>query len=380
MNPFQYGSVVRGEAFCNRKTEIRDLRRAMENAGRLFVHSERRLGKTSLVRHVLDRLPRTRHIGAYVDLWPTDSESTFAVAMARALVEAHATTSKKLLEAARSLFTALVPSVTLDDAGKPKLSFDLTARSRPTRELDEVLEAPAVLAKRTGRRVTVVLDECQRLLEYGSDLVERRLRSVIQHQSDVAYVFLGSRKHLIQGMFLDSSRPLYRSAGHYPLRAIETRHWIPFVRVRFQDAGRGIDEDLVREVCRLTQGHPFYTQHLCHVLWELCPEGGSVDADLVQEAVRVLLDRESFAYSTLWESLLVNHRRLLTGLAHEPEDVKPFSSAFTRRYGLRSASNAQRAVKALVERDVIEKDESSYVVVDRFFRLWIRQVSGRTAG
>ncbi len=20
----------------------------------------------------------------------------------------------------------------------------------------------------------------------------------------------------------------------------------------------------------MTQGHPFYTQHLCHVLWELC--------------------------------------------------------------------------------------------------------------
>src|SRR6266566_2684023 len=49
-NPFEYGGVVSGEAFCNRQKELADLRRAMENAEKLFVFSERRYGKTSLVR------------------------------------------------------------------------------------------------------------------------------------------------------------------------------------------------------------------------------------------------------------------------------------------------------------------------------------------
>jgi hypothetical protein len=26
-------------------------------------------------------------------------------------------------------------------------------------------------------------------------------------------------------------------------------------------------------VCQLTEGHPFYTQRLCHVLWEQCDVG-----------------------------------------------------------------------------------------------------------
>ena len=30
-NPFQYGSVVTGDAFCNRQTELRDLQRAVED-------------------------------------------------------------------------------------------------------------------------------------------------------------------------------------------------------------------------------------------------------------------------------------------------------------------------------------------------------------
>jgi AAA+ ATPase superfamily predicted ATPase len=375
-NPFQYGSVVRDEAFCNRRREQKDLRRAIENAERLFVYSERRLGKTSLVRQVLASLPARRNVAVYVDLWPTDSAASFATTTARALAQAHARTPKKLLEAARTLFSRLVPSVTVDDQGKPTLKLDLAAREAPKLELEEVLEAPAVMAAETGRRVTVVLDECQRILEYESDLVERALRSVIQHQEDVAYVFLGSRKHLIQKMFLDESRPLYRSAGHYPLSPIEEKDWIPFIASRFHDGGRTIEDAHISRVCELTQGHPFYTQHLCHALWEICETGGEVDEAMIDAALRILLEREGFAYTTLWDTLSRNQRRFLVGLAVEPADVQPFSSAFTRRYGLRSASNAQRAVEGLLEKDVIDREDRSYVITDRFFRLWIQRVPG----
>ena len=71
-------------------------------------------------------------------------------------------------------------------------------------------------------------------------------------------------------MFLDRSRPLYRAAGHYPLGPIDVKHWIPFVADKFREGERTASEAMVREICELTHGHPFYTQHLCHVLWELC--------------------------------------------------------------------------------------------------------------
>ncbi len=38
-NPFQYGGVVRGDAFCNRRKEVEDLSRAMESGEKLFVYS-----------------------------------------------------------------------------------------------------------------------------------------------------------------------------------------------------------------------------------------------------------------------------------------------------------------------------------------------------
>jgi hypothetical protein len=83
------------------------------------------------------------------------------------------------------------------------------------------------LARRRDRRVAVIYDEIQRISAYGDDLVERMLRRHVQAHSEVAYFFLGSRKHLVRQMFMEERRPLYLSAGHYPLGPIATEHWIP---------------------------------------------------------------------------------------------------------------------------------------------------------
>ncbi len=68
INPFQYGGAVGRDAFCNRKKELGDLVNAMQNSERLFVYSERRIGKTSLIRLALTKLPKNRYLSAYVDL------------------------------------------------------------------------------------------------------------------------------------------------------------------------------------------------------------------------------------------------------------------------------------------------------------------------
>jgi len=39
-NPFEYGGVVSGSAFCNREKEVSDLLRAIENNEKLFRSSK----------------------------------------------------------------------------------------------------------------------------------------------------------------------------------------------------------------------------------------------------------------------------------------------------------------------------------------------------
>jgi hypothetical protein len=373
-NPFKYGGIVGSEAFCNRKKELSDLLRVMENSERLFVYSERRMGKTSLLKLALEKLPRGKYIAAYVDLWPTDGELSFVAATAKAITEGMATTADKMLGYAKAFFTRLVPTITADEEGKPQISFGMTKSKVQGPELEEVLEAPANVARRHKCNVVVVFDEFQRLLEYDNDIVERKLRSTIQEHKNVSYIFSGSRKHLIQKMFLDKSRPLYRAGGHYPLGPIGCEDWLPFIRRRFHDSNRIVADNHIMKICDMTDGHPFYTQHLCHAVWDLCEERGEVTDDTLSTAVKILLNRESYAYTALWESLAVNQRRFLKGLAFEPSGTKVFASDFIQKHDLRSASNVQRVVSALLEKDIIDRSNGTFFVTDRFYKMWIRGI------
>lgn len=223
---FEYGGVVSGHAFCNRETEKTDLLKAVRNNEKLFVFSERRFGKTSLVLSVIAKLPKNT-VSAYIDLWPTDDEPSFVTALAKAVTSSMTTSVEKLLTTAKDLFSSLVPTVTLNDEGKPELSFGFGKNVKIDRALEEVLETPARIANKQKKNVVVVFGEFQQILQYQTDLAERKLRSVIQKHREVAYIFLGSLRHLIQKMFMEKSRPLYRAGGHYPLGPISEEHWTP---------------------------------------------------------------------------------------------------------------------------------------------------------
>ena len=373
-NPFEYGGVVGASAFCNREREVRDLEQAARNGDRMLVYAERRMGKTSLLKRVLDRLPEREFIAVYVDLWSAGDAGDVARLVARAVAEAAATRVDKVLETSKDLFRHLVPSVTVDESGAPVVQFG--ARGTGVEDeplLEDAFDAPARLAAKRKRRVVVVYDEVQRLGEFGDDLAERVLRSRVQHHRDVGYVFMGSRKHLIQRMFLDPARPLYQAAGHYPIGPIATEHWVPFVQERFTRTGKTIAPAVVEALCALTGEHPYYTQHLAHALWEITPAGEEADERRLTEGVDLVLRRLSYPFSVLWENLASNQQTLLRGLAAEGPRARPFSSAFLKAHRLASSS-AHRAAEALLERDVIDREGEGYVIGDRFFRLWVQRL------
>lgn len=76
-NPFIFGSVVSGEAFCDREQEQAELVRAVQDGQNVVIYSPRRFGKTSLVQRVLDEMASQGILTLYVDLYPAVSKSKF---------------------------------------------------------------------------------------------------------------------------------------------------------------------------------------------------------------------------------------------------------------------------------------------------------------
>lgn len=374
-NPFEFGGLVNEESFCNRKQELADLLSHMKNGTNLFLYGERRTGKTSLAKIAMSRLPKKQFLTVYVDLWPTDDENSFSATYAKSMAEAFNSKLDDMLDWAKRSFPSLTPAVTINDQGQPEFSVGISGRRTPHSTLKAVLEAPHAESLKRKMDIIVVFDEFQQMLLYSDDYAVRQLRSSIQEHRNVSYIFLGSRKHLIQSMLQDKKQPLYGSGAHYLLGSISTKHWISFVTQKFTATGKQVSQDLIVDICKKTDGHPFYTQHLCHLIWELTPDQGAVAPDAPLEAVEILMERQRYVYETLWESMTQKQRRLLEGIAFEPH-AQIYSLEFISKYELSRASTAQAALKKLLERDILDHDRDSYFITDRFFQLWIRRTCG----
>jgi hypothetical protein len=75
----------------------------------------------------------------------------------------------------------------------------------------------------------------------------------------------------------------------------------------------------------------------------------------------------------LWDGLSAGQRVLLEALALEPG--RPYSADYRRRRRLPAATNVQKAVSALVARELIEKrSDGAYVVSEPFLAEWIARM------
>jgi len=61
-NPFRFGRMVRGENFCNRLEELKEIKRAVTNNYSFWIYSPRRFGKTSLIYKAFEELPEIKTV------------------------------------------------------------------------------------------------------------------------------------------------------------------------------------------------------------------------------------------------------------------------------------------------------------------------------
>ncbi|MCJ2520304.1 MAG: hypothetical protein LN412_05065, partial [Candidatus Thermoplasmatota archaeon] len=138
-----------------------------------------------------------------------------------------------------------------------------------------------------------------------------------------------------------------------------------------------LPEDMVQRILGFTEGHPYFTQQLCHEMWTLGTARGAVSEEDFESAIERILENQGEFYAQIWDGLPRYQRRMLRALAKEGTD-SPYASDFIRRNRLTSASHAKRSLGALLEKQLVEKEDGTYRVADLFLREWVvRSLSAR---
>ena len=136
----------------------------------------------------------------------------------------------------------IAPTITVDPADG-SFSFRFGVGQRPEdidATLERLLELPAELAAAKDRRTALIMDEFQEIVDIDPAM-PKLLRSIFQKQPEVAHVYLGSKRHVMERIFNDVNEPFWRSAKSIELGMIDAEPFSAFILERFDATEKGID-------------------------------------------------------------------------------------------------------------------------------------------
>jgi hypothetical protein len=372
-NPFSFGDLALDESFTDRTDELVELCSDMRNGQNVVVFAPRRYGKTSLIWRATQELVAAREVlVAQVDLMKTPTKERLADKLASSIYEDIASTLYKVRERATAVFQGLriAPVITLEQDGS--LGFSFKAGHAPEdldATLEHLLELPARLGAERHRRVALVFDEFQEIVRIDPRLLPL-MRSVFQEQPEVAHVYLGSRRHMMEQIFNDANEPFWRSAKKLELGVIPSHAFAQFIRARFEGTGRSIDNSVAESLLALTHSHPYGTQELAYSLWELTPTGGRASPARLVAALGRVLRSENAHFSRIWERASRAQRLVLEAFARAPGEP-PMGAGYRRTHALPGTSTVQRAIEALSADELVERWGSGYRIAEPFLAEWI---------
>lgn len=364
-NPFRFGEVVTQDDFCTRTklvTRLRDYLAAGHNA---VLIGERRTGKTSLIHESARRERGLRLI--YAQFWAVKSVAEVANRLLRGITSMQARGS--WIEKVGKALGHLRPKIDFDPVtGQPSITVTPGAKLDPE-GLHGVFDLIEEVAQKN--RVAVALDEFQDIRDVpDADALLGEIRSRIQQQKKVGYLFAGSIRHEMERIFRDPSQPFFKSLRVVDVGPIERKTFQGFLERRFKTGKRVASPEAFDEIFEVAEDNPSDVQQLCSALWETTIPREKISSTAIHVAVRHIFTSERKGYESLVKLLTGQQQNCLRALARVG-GKHPQSKAFLAEAGISLPSSVKRALTRLVELELVYNADLDYKFYDPFFRQWI---------
>jgi uncharacterized protein len=368
MNPFSYGTIVKGEYFYDRHEECRRIVTTLSGGNNLVLFAPRRFGKTSLVFRAIEELVTLGYICVYFDFMPVYSRESFIEAYSKAILSRQNNLQEGVKKIA-TLIKGIRPKLVFDQSGKPEFTLDFTDDKISEKTLEDIIDLPERLASERNRYI-IIFDEFQEINNLNGENFEKLLRSKIQRQEHVNYLFLGSRTHLLNDMFSNKNKAFYNAAMLMQIESLPKSDTIEFLKDRFSLSGILIDETVSLYLIEQAGNIPYYIQLLASEVWQyMVSSQQEVNAEVVGLCAERIVDLKNDYYFELYGKQSAYQKKLLKSLLISGENL--FSTNYARRFRLSATSTTQKAMIGLVESGIVEKVEGNYFISDPFFKRFL---------
>lgn len=372
-NPFIFRVYQTKELFCDRQEELKTLITNTLSGTDTTLIAQRRIGKTGLIYRLIDeiRFEKLPVLPIYVDIFATRSLEDFVKTLSTAIMNAipeKSSIGKKFAKFIRSLR----PLITYDPlTSTPQIQLTLQSEDEQKQTLTGLL----TFLDNQDKKILLAIDEFQQVREYQEKNVEAMLRTIIQTLNNVTFLYCGSKRHMMLDIFGGERNPFYRSTAFVALQKLNRDVYAEFITKHFRDGGFDIDNDAVAYILDWTRGHTYFTQRLCHTVYDMAH--GKVDVALVKQAAAQILQSDSVVFGQYRQLLTAGQWNFLIAIAKEGEASLITSRQFLRKYHLGNPSSVSRIVPSLVEKNLLDENivdgKTTYSLNDVFLSRWLEE-------
>ena len=367
-NPFITTGYAGSRYFCDRKKETESLLQNIANGRSTTLIAIRRIGKTGLIKHVLQKLSRD-FTGIYIDILSAEKLDDFLNILMTQIINSipqKAGVGKRIIDFIKSLR----PVVSYDPlTGQPQISIDVRA-GESVKYIHSVFE----YLEDYPKKVVIAIDEFQQILQFPEKNTDAWLRSSIQNLNNVVFIFSGSRQHLMNELFADPARPFYRSTSLLNIGKIAPDDYTTFIIRHFKKGGKSISGKVVIEMLEWADLHTYYVQLLCNRVY--AADCNEITTETWKSEAYNLLQEQEIIFFKYRDLLTIHQWQLLKAIAREERVYSPTSKNFIAKYALGSPATVLRSLVALQKKELIysaydTKGHSLYKVYDLLFRRWV---------
>jgi len=369
-NPFITSGYVSSEYFCDREKETGQLLKNIRNGNNVTLISTRRMGKSGLIHHCFNDAEIAKNYTTFfVDIYATKSLNDLVFQLSKNIFDQLKSTSRKVLEIFLTTLKSLRPEISFDENGVPSLSLGIGDIRKPEVSLDEIFQ----FLNSSAKPCIVAIDEFQQITKYPETNTEALLRTYIQQSPQTRFIFSGSQRHIMGEMFNSAARPFFASTSTMYLESIEKQRYIEFAQKHFKEHNREITVETIDKIYDLFEGVTWYMQKTLNALFGETAEGSCCGVEMVNDIICFIIDTNKYTYSENMFRLPDKQGKLLIAFAKDGKVLSPTSSDFVKKHNLTSASSVQAALKGLIEKEFVTRNENGCVVYDKFFEIWLRE-------
>lgn len=350
-NPFIFGQIPFQENFCQR-AESSKIEGFIKNGKSIYLTGRHKIGKTSLVLN----LSLKDHYLIHIDFKKSKSKVEALHSLVKAILSAEEKATNPDFTKLFVKFKDYRPNMYLD--GLDKMNFKIN----PEGELD-IVKIISLIDQIDNKKPLIFLDNIQYLFNQSKEMTKSLIEELKNHQIIVCESLDLYNEKL-------QCENLVKKFSLLNLEEIPVETYFKFVSNHLKSKDIILSKDIFETA--ITQiGTSTSDRQLFFKVFYDNFDTISVSNDHLSSNMISILNQYQDLYEMFMEDLTDKQRAVLLKLASE-NDVKMYSKQTCDELGLSSTNSIIKILQSLINKKLIYKKDSSYIIFSPYFRFFLQ--------